>query len=98
MVTYINDNGGQQGPQIINVGWGTPPGGEQCVPGDRVVWDATPGVWRLIKDAGNIGGVVQEVQGGDGIIVNGSQVTPVVNSDFGGDDAWEMLALMLQLK
>ena len=88
---YINDNGGQAGTKQVNPAWNTEnggPGGENCVAGDRIVFDATPGLWRLIKDAGNVGGVVQEVEGGNGIIVGGSQTNPVVNSDFGGDDAW----------
>ena len=88
---YINDNGGQTGVLVVHPGWDTNnggPAGENCIAGDRVVWDATPGLWRLIKDAGNVGGIVQSVEGGNGILVTGSQAEPVVNSDFGGDAAW----------
>ena len=88
---YINDNGGQAGVQIVHPGWNTEnggPGGQNCVAGDRIVWDATPGIWRLIKDAGNVGGIVQTVGGGNGILVTGSDAEPVVNADFGGDAAW----------
>jgi len=77
---YINDTQGAS-----NAGWtGITPATAVEI-GDRVLWDADPGEWVLIADAGDPGGQVDSIVGTTPINVDdnavGSATAPVISID-----------------
>ena len=77
---YINDTQGAS-----NAGWTGITAATAVEIGDRVLWDADPGEWVLIADAGDPGGQVDSIVGTTPINVDdnavGSATAPVISID-----------------
>ena len=77
---YVNTGTGGS-----NAGWTGITAATPVEPGDRVLWDADPGEWILIQDAGDPGGQVDSIVGQTPINVDdsvvGSATAPVISVD-----------------